>query len=299
MKLALEALSIPDEAERSATWFASFSRQEREALFSPDFLKQVDVAHPAHVFAQYLEQVRERAPLKRMLYADLKIWLPDNLLLRGDQMTMAASIEERVPFLDHKLVELAARIPVRLLTQGFRTKVLLRQALSPYLPEETLQRRKVGFTVPVGQWFRKTLNSFVADLLLSPGARSRDYFNAANMENFVREHFDGVRDRQKQIWALVNFELWMRGKTGVRKSEVGSRNWEDDNRVRLGGDFGKFEESVQGSPLSLAADMRVWHEEMTLAEGCYLLTRGFPKGRALWHDVADSPFRGVCCREHC
>jgi asparagine synthase (glutamine-hydrolysing) len=219
VKLALEALSIPDEAERSATWFASFSRQEREALFSPDFLKQVDVAHPAHVFAQYLEQVRERAPLKRMLYADLKIWLPDNLLLRGDQMTMAASIEERVPFLDHKLVELAARIPVRLLTQGFRTKVLLRQALSSYLPEETLRRRKVGFTVPVGEWFRKTLNSFVADLLLSPGAQSRDYFNAANMENFVREHFDGVRDRQKQIWALVNFELWMRGKTGVESRE--------------------------------------------------------------------------------
>ncbi len=221
VRLALEALSIPDEAERSATWFASFSRQEREALFSPDFLKQVDVAHPAHVFAQYLEQVRERPPLKRMLYADLKIWLPDNLLLRGDQMTMAASIEERVPFLDHKLVELAARIPVRLLTQGFRTKVLLRQALQPYLPEETLQRRKVGFTVPVGQWFRKTLNSFVADLLLSPGARSRDYFNVANMENFVREHFDGVRDRQKQIWALVNFELWMRGKTGVESRESG------------------------------------------------------------------------------
>jgi asparagine synthase (glutamine-hydrolysing) len=212
VKLALEALSIPEEAERSATWFASFSRQEREALFSLDFLKQVDQAHPARVFAQYLEQVRERAPLKRMLYADLKIWLPDNLLLRGDQMTMAASIEERVPFLDHKLVELAARIPVRLLTQGFRTKVLLRQALKPYLPEETLRRRKVGFTVPVGQWFRKTLNSFVADLLLSPDARSRDYFNTANLENFVREHFDGVRDRQKQIWALVNFELWMKGR---------------------------------------------------------------------------------------
>ena len=212
VKLALEALAIPDEAERSATWFASFSRQEREALFSSDFLAQVDLAHPAHVFAQYLEQVRDRPPLKRMLYADLKIWLPDNLLLRGDQMTMAASIEERVPFLDHKLVELAARIPVRLLTQGFRTKVLLRQALRPYLPPETLRRRKVGFTVPVGPWFKKTLNSFVADLLLAPDALSREYFNVANMENFVREHFDGVRDRQKQIWALVNFELWCRNR---------------------------------------------------------------------------------------
>ncbi|MCJ7503665.1 MAG: asparagine synthase (glutamine-hydrolyzing), partial [Acidobacteriia bacterium] len=136
-QLALEALSIRNEAERSATWFASFSREEREALFAPEFLAQVDVAHPARIFEQYLEKVRDRSPLKRMLYADLKIWLPDNLLLRGDQMTMAASIEERLPFLDHKLVELAARLPSRMLAHGFRTKVLLKQALRPYLPAET------------------------------------------------------------------------------------------------------------------------------------------------------------------
>jgi asparagine synthase (glutamine-hydrolysing) len=145
-----------------------------------------------------------------MLYADLKIWLPDNLLLRGDQMTMAASIEERVPFLDHKLVELAARIPGRLLARGFRTKLLLRQALRTYLPAETLRRRKVGFTVPIGPWFRKPLQSLVADLVLSPEARARGYFNPSAMEQFVREHFDGVRDRQKQLWTLVNFELWCR-----------------------------------------------------------------------------------------
>lgn len=209
-KLALETLSIADEAERAATWFASFSRLERESLFSPDFLAQVDPAHPARVFAECLERVRDRSPLKRMLYADLKIWLPDNLLLRGDQMTMAASIEERVPFLDHKVVELAARIPSRLLTGGFRPKRLLRQALKPYLPEETIRRRKIGFRVPVGPWFRGPLKSLVADLVLSPDARARSYFNTAHMVQFVREHFDGIRDRQKQLWALVNFELWIR-----------------------------------------------------------------------------------------
>jgi asparagine synthase (glutamine-hydrolysing) len=209
-RLALEALSIRDEAERSVTWFASFSREEREALFAPEFLQQVDVAHPARIFEGYLEKVRDRSPLKRMLYADLKIWLPDNLLLRGDQMTMAASIEERLPFLDHELVELAARIPSRMLTRGFKTKVLLRQALRPYLPPETLRRRKVGFTVPIGPWFRKPLKSLVADLVLAPEARARGYFNQKAVERFVREHFDGVRDRQKQLWALLNFELWCR-----------------------------------------------------------------------------------------
>jgi len=210
LKLALETLSIESEAERSATWFASFSRREREALFAPDFLAQVDVGHPALVFEECLGKVRDRSPLKRMLYADLKIWLPDNLLLRGDQMTMAASLEERVPFLDHKLVELGARIPSRLLMRGFRTKALLKRALRRYLPQETLQRRKVGFVVPVGAWFRKSLKSMVADLVLSPEAQARGYFNRRNMERFVREHFDGVRDRQKQLWALINFELWAR-----------------------------------------------------------------------------------------
>ena len=219
VKLALETLSIQNEAERSATWFASFSRQEREALFTPDFLAQVDTAHPARVFQETLEKVRSRSPLKRMLYADLKIWLPDNLLLRGDQMTMAASIEERVPFLDHKLVELAARIPSRLLIHGFQTKVLLRRAFKPYLSPETLRRRKVGFTVPVGPWFRKELRTLVGDLVLSPHSKTGEYFSKTNMAKFVHEHFDGIRDRQKQLWALVNFELWSRNV----KSGVGSR----------------------------------------------------------------------------
>jgi asparagine synthase (glutamine-hydrolysing) len=209
-RIALEALSIRDEAERSATWFASFSREERENLFAPEFLAQVDPAHPAQVFESYLEKRRELTPLKRMLYADLKVWLPDNLLLRGDLMTMAASIEERLPFLDHKLVELAARLPTKLLTRGFRTKVLLKRALEPFLPPEVLYRRKMGFAVPVGEWFRKPLKSLVEDLVLSSEARARGYFNAASMKGFVREHFDGIRDRQKQLWALVNFELWCR-----------------------------------------------------------------------------------------
>jgi asparagine synthase (glutamine-hydrolysing) len=209
-KIALEALSIRDEAERSATWFASFSREERENLFAPDLLAQIDRAHPARVIENYLEKVRDRSPLKRMLYADLKVWLPDNLLLRGDLMTMAASIEERGPFLDQQVVEMAARIPTRLLTRGFRTKALLKDALRPYVPKEALFRRKVGFRMPISEWFKKPMRSLVSDLLLSPQAAARGYFNARSIEKYVREHLEGVRDRQKQLWALLNFELWCR-----------------------------------------------------------------------------------------
>lgn len=218
-RIAIETLSIKDAAERSATWFASFSKEEREALFSSELLAQVDVDNAARVFAQYFERGRQRSPLKRMLYADLKIWLPDNLLLRGDLMTMAASIEERVPFLDHKMVELAAQIPDRLLASGFHTKVLLRRALRPLLPAEIPSGRKVGFSVPIGPWFKKPLKPLVADLLLSPSALSAEYFNKACMEQFVREHFEGVRDRQKQLWVLVNFELWRRQQTNTQRHE--------------------------------------------------------------------------------
>ena len=210
LQLALETLAIPGEAERSTAWFASFTSEERQALFAPEFLAEIDTAHPARVFAEYLERAPERSPVKRLLYADLKVWLPDNLLLRGDHMTMAASIEERVPFLDHKLVEFAARIPERWFTEGFKPKAFLKRALSPHLSAATLRRPKVGFKVPVGDWFRGPLKSLVADLVLSPEALGRGYFNRRAMQQFVREHFDGVRDRHKQLWALVNFELWQR-----------------------------------------------------------------------------------------
>jgi asparagine synthase (glutamine-hydrolysing) len=210
LQLALETLSIADQSERSVAWFASFPQPERDALFTKGFLNEVDSSHPARVIGEYLEKARAASPMKRLLYADLKVWLPDNLLLRGDQMTMAASLEERVPFLDHKLVELAAGIPARTLVRGFRAKALLRETLRPLLPPEVLQRKKVGFAVPVGPWFRKQLKPMVEDLLLSPSAVTRDYFHRANMERFVREHLEGVRDRQKQLWALLNFELWQR-----------------------------------------------------------------------------------------
>ena len=210
LQLAFETLAVRNEAERASTWFASFTSEERQALFAPEFLAEIDPAHPARVFAECLERAPGRSPLKRLLYADLKVWLPDNLLLRGDQMTMAASLEERVPFLDHKLVELAARIPERWLTQGFRTKALLKRALAPHLSAATLRRRKIGFKVPVGDWFRKPLKSMLSDLVLSPQGLGRGYFNRRAMQQFVREHFDGVRDRHKQLWALVNFELWQR-----------------------------------------------------------------------------------------
>lgn len=209
-QLALETTALRDPGERAMAWFASFSRLERRALFSREFLARIDPDHPAQVFREALGKAPARSRLKRLLYADLKIWLPDNLLLRGDHMTMAASLEERVPLLDHRLVELAFRIPDRMLLRCFQPKRFYRRMLRGQIPREVLRRPKVGFTVPVDKWFRTALRPMVEDLILSPQARARDYFDAAEVERFVREHLEGVRDRRKQIWALLNFELWQR-----------------------------------------------------------------------------------------
>jgi asparagine synthase (glutamine-hydrolysing) len=209
-RLALEALSTREDAERTTAWFASFLPHETRELFSGDFLAEVDVNHPAHVLRKVIEKDPRRSRLRRMLYADLKTWLPDNLLLRGDQMTMAASIEERVPFLDHKLVELAAAIPDHLLIRRFKTKAFFRSMLDGELPSETLRRRKVGFAVPVGPWFQGALKPMLGDLVLSSPALSRGYFNNSSVERYTNEHIKGVRDRRKELWALLNFELWQR-----------------------------------------------------------------------------------------
>ncbi|MGH9469989.1 MAG: asparagine synthetase B family protein, partial [Terriglobia bacterium] len=212
VQVAMEALATHDEGERYAAWFSSFTRAECEALFSPDFLAGVDRDHPGKVFNDRLKKAGMRTPLKRMLYADLKIWLPDNLLLRGDQITMAASIEERVPLLDHRLVELAAKIPDRLLVRHLRPKAFFRNMLASRLPAEVLAHPKVGFAVPVGPWFRGPLKEMLGDLLLSPQAAARGYFNAGNVKRYLHEHWTGVRDRRKQLWALLSFELWQRNR---------------------------------------------------------------------------------------
>ncbi len=224
LKLALEAFAAPNRAERAVAWFAAFNGNERRRLFSREFLEQVDPAGPARVLGTYLERSRHLPPVRRLLYADLKVWLPDNLLLRGDHMTMAAGLEERVPFLDHELVELVAKIPTRLLLPGLEPKVFLKRILSPYLPAGFLNRPKVGFRVPVGEWFRKELKELVADLLMDSGFRSFGIFNERAVEDLMQEHWKGRRDNQKQLWALINFALWQRGRAplGVGDKAAGS-----------------------------------------------------------------------------
>ncbi|HKC54826.1 MAG TPA: asparagine synthase (glutamine-hydrolyzing) [Vicinamibacterales bacterium] len=158
----------------------------------------------------YFNEVNGRSGLLgRLLHTDIKTYLVE-LLMKQDQMSMSASIESRVPFLDHVLVEFAARLPDRLKLRGFTTKRILREALRGLLPEEILTRRKMGFPVPFGEWTRGRWQPVVRDVLLDRRTRERGLINPAAVEQLLAAHRDGATAGGDAIWALVNLELWYR-----------------------------------------------------------------------------------------
>lgn len=197
-----------DEAERLAAWFAGFAGAERARLLAPALRAHDQVGRAA--FARVLAESRARRPLDRMLDADLKLWLPDDLLMKMDKMSMAASIEARVPLLDHPLVEWAARLPASLKVRGLGGKHLLKQLARRRLPAAIVDRPKVGFTVPLSPWFRGPLRPLVADTLLSSASLGRGYFRPEVVRAAVDDHLAGRRDRARELWTLLTLELWHR-----------------------------------------------------------------------------------------
>lgn len=197
-----------DEAERLASWFAGFAGDERRRLLNDDLL--AFDGSGAAAFAKRLNESRVKDGLARMLDVDLKLWLADDLLMKMDKMSMAASIEARVPLLDHPLVEWAARLPARLKVRGLDGKLLLKRLARKRLPASVVDRPKVGFTVPLSPWFRGPLREFLIDTLLSPTALGRGYFKPEVLRGYVEEHVSGRRDRARELWTLLTVELWHR-----------------------------------------------------------------------------------------
>jgi asparagine synthase (glutamine-hydrolysing) len=142
-----------------------------------------------------------------MLYVDSKVWLPDDLLLKADKMTMANALELRVPFLDHKLVEFAARLPQNMKLRGGTGKVLLRNIMKDVLPSSILHRPKKGFPVPTMSWLRGPLKQFTHETLLSPGSACHKYFDPQVLREIVDRH-EAAAGLQQEIWALLVFEQW-------------------------------------------------------------------------------------------
>ncbi|RPJ52909.1 MAG: asparagine synthase (glutamine-hydrolyzing), partial [Acidobacteria bacterium] len=146
----------------------------------------------------------------RMMRFDFRTYLPEDVLTKVDRMSMAHSIESRVPLLDTAVVELAASFPPDFKIKGSRQKHILKESVADLLPASILDRRKQGFGVPVGHWFRGNLREFFADMLLSSRARGRGLFQPKAVERLVTEHVRGRRDHTLRLWLLVVLELWQR-----------------------------------------------------------------------------------------
>jgi len=179
--------------------------------FKDDIMKEgVSGTLTRETFAGYYDRVANANDLNRMLYVDTKTWLPDDLLVKADKMTMAASVELRVPFLDHRLAEFAARLPVSYKIHGGETKYLLKKLMEPYLPRDVIYRTKKGFPVPIAGWFRNGLHGLAIEMLLSPHAKVRTYLNQDNIGKMLQWHKSGTWDLSNELWGLLILEYWMR-----------------------------------------------------------------------------------------
>ncbi len=202
-KTAIVNLGLERFEARMPRWFGALSDAERREL--------VALPAPAAKSGEYqFDTPPGNTALRRILYFDQTSWLPDNLLERGDRMTMAASIEARMPFMDHELAAFVSSLPDEFRVRGRTTKWLLREGMKRILPASILERPKVGFRVPVNEWFRTTLRDYLYDHLTGPDSRTAHYYHRPALLRVLEEHVGGRQNHEKLLWAMLNLELWWR-----------------------------------------------------------------------------------------
>lgn len=194
LRIAARALGAADARERDLTWFAPFTEQERRRLLGTSF-------SPAGSSSQ-------GDPLQRMMRADLTTWLPDNLLERGDRMTMAASLELRPPFLDADLVDLALRLPSSVLLHGGTTKWVVKEVARDLLPPGIVDRPKAGFRVPLDAWFRTGLADMARGRLLGAGSYVGQVMDRSAVTRLLDSHTSGRHNEDIRLWTLLALEVW-------------------------------------------------------------------------------------------
>jgi asparagine synthase (glutamine-hydrolysing) len=180
-----------------------------ERLYSQDFFQGIDREHSLEPVRALQDHVRGCDPLSAMLYIDTKTWLPDDLLVKADKMTMANSIELRVPLLDHRVLEYAASLPPHFKLKRFTTKYILKRALSQRIPQAIRDRKKAGFPVPYESWLRNDLKDVAWDVLTDRRTVERGYFRKAAVEGLLRANLNGS-NHSKEIFSLLSLELWQR-----------------------------------------------------------------------------------------
>jgi asparagine synthase (glutamine-hydrolysing) len=198
-----------DAAGRYLDSIAFFQPDERRALFTQD-VRSALTSDAEATLARHFDRFAALPHESRMMRFDFETYLPEDVLTKVDRMSMAHSIESRVPLLDNRVIDFAAALPSRFKIRDGRRKHVLKEALRGLLPPEILDRRKQGFGIPLGVWFRGGLTDLFSEVLESPRARQRGYFEPSFVSRLLREHLGGQRDHTLRLWQLLVFELWHR-----------------------------------------------------------------------------------------
>lgn len=207
VKQIIQAGSRPP---RDSFIFDRALRSCREELYTRQFREALGGYHPDEIYRSVWDGADAQDTVDRMMYGDLMTYLPDELLVKMDTMTMAHSIEARSPLLDTRLAEFSVTLPSGLKTKNLQTKYLLKKLAERYVPREVLYRPKKGFNMPMSDWIRGELNGLVKETLLSETCRSRGYFRQATIRHWLDEHERGAADHGQKLWSLFMLELWFR-----------------------------------------------------------------------------------------
>ncbi len=207
LKRFSQALSLSPEL-RNANWVTNFDNDTKSLLYTDDFKKKTNGIDSFNIILDRYAQAQATDFTDRTLYADVTLYLSETLLVKMDIASMANSLEARSPFLDHEIMEFAARIPVPLKLRNGKTKVILKNAFGKILPHEIIMRKKMGFGVPLDHWFRNELKTMAYDTLLSSQCIDRGYFNKAQILKILDEHTSGIWNWQYHIYNLLMLELW-------------------------------------------------------------------------------------------
>ena len=216
-------ISLPSR-ERYLDGLTFLAAGERErSLFSHDFLAwAANGKAPLDLFRSYFERAPARDPLSELLYLDTKTYLTADILAKVDRMSMATSLEVRVPILDHVFLEWVTGLPAHWKLRGGRQKYIFKKLAERVgVPREVLYRRKQGFALPLVHWMRKEMKGELPRLLLEPRALQRGYFKPQAVRELLDEHFRGSRDHSGKLWQLLVFELWHRNFLGAGNGQSG------------------------------------------------------------------------------
>lgn len=211
LRRARRFLSVASQpmAKRYVRWLTSFTAENKRDLYSADFINSLG-KNSNGWYERLFEELELLGPIDGAMAADVVSYLPYDLLVKVDITSMANSLEARSPFLDHEVMELAARLPVNLKYKDRQLKYLLKKTFPDLLPPQNVNRRKMGFGVPVGDWFRGPLKDLLNDTLGSGDACTREWLNQVEVRRLIDEHVSSRRDHAFQLWNLLMLELWLR-----------------------------------------------------------------------------------------